>query len=171
VTPVRVALGVAAGAGVLLIGSQFADYHSVALGSDQYEGVSVVAPAPEVDPVQAGSAHAWLGIPLGLAAIAVAAACATGRTRFAWLLAPIGALTIALSLIVDVPKGLDEGDAAVAYEGAKAMLLGGFWVQLACGALLLVLAPILTALLRPNGSADAASPGRLRWLRPGEARG
>lgn len=171
-TPVRAALAVAVGVGVILIASQFADYHSVSIGTEQYQGVSAVAPAPEIDAEEAGSAHAWIGIPLGLAAIGVAAACAAGRHRRAWLLAPIGVLTIAVSLIVDVPKGLDEGDTAVAYEGAEAMLQGGFWAQLACGVLLLALAPILTALLRPNGSPGVATPGRVRWgrLRVGEAR-
>ena len=169
VTPARAAIAVAAGLGVLLVASQFIDYRTISISTDQYTGVSAVAPPPEVDgaAVDAGSAHAWLGVPLGLAAIVVAAACATGRPRLAWLLAPIGFLTIAISLIVDAPKGLDEGEAAVAYEGAEAMLLGGFWAQLACGALLLVLAPLLVSLLGPNGHVPAVRG--LRWSRLGAA--
>ena len=166
VTPARAAIAVAAGLGVLLVASQFIDYRTISIGTDQYVGVSSVAPPPEVDAETAGSAHAWLGVPLGLAAIVVAAACATGRPRFAWLLAPIGLLTLAISLIVDVPKGLDEGEAAVAYEGAEAMLLGGFWAQLACGALLLVLAPLLVSLLaHGHGRVRGPRGPPRRWRR------
>jgi len=162
VTPRRAALAVAAVAAVALVGSQFADYRSVAIGTDEYIGVDEVAPAPEVEELteSAGSAHAWLGIPLGLAALLVVALCARGGRRAAWWLAPIGLLTIALSLIVDMPKGLDEGDAAVAYQGAEASLLGGFWVQLACGALLVALAPLIAGLVRAAEDGQAAAPGR-----------
>jgi hypothetical protein len=175
VTPVRAALAAAAGTGILLVASQFADYTSVSIGAEQYSGIDSVAPAPEVEgsAARAGSAHAWIGVPLGLAAVAIAIACATGRSRFAWWLAPIGLVTIVVSLAVDVPKGLDEGDTEIAYEGAEAMLLGGFWVQLACGVMLVALAPLLTSLLRPNGDTGARAPSRLRLgrLRAGEVRG
>ena len=48
---------------------------------------------------------------------------------------------IAISLLVDAPEGLREGLAATLYEGAKATLLGGFWVQLASGVTLVVSRP------------------------------
>jgi hypothetical protein len=161
VTPRRAALAVAAVAAVALAGSQFADYRSVAIGTDEYVGVDEVAPAPEVAELtdSAGSAHAWLGIPLGLAALAAVAMCARGDRRAAWWLGAIGLVTVAITLIVDVPKGLDEGDAAVAYQGAEASLLGGFWVQLACGALLVALAPLIAGLLR-TGDGQAPAAGR-----------
>jgi hypothetical protein len=174
ITPARAAVAAAAAVGILLAASQFADYRTVAIGTDQYSGIGPVAPAPEVDQVRAGSAHAWLGIPLGLAALGVAIACGMGRWRLAWVLAPIGFLTVVLSLAIDVPNGLDEGETAIAYEGAVATLVGGFWVQVTCGVLLVTLAPILSHLLRPNGAAgaQARSGPRLRPLRPaGEARG
>jgi hypothetical protein len=150
VTPLRAALAVAAVVAATLALSQFADYRSVAIGTADYAGVDSVAPAPEVDEASAGSAHAWVGLPLALAAIAAVAACAAGHRRAAWWLAPIGLITIAVSLIVDVPKGLDEGSAAIAYEGASASLLGGFWVQLACGVLLVALGPLIANLLGPG---------------------
>ena len=83
-----------------------------------------------------------------------------------WL-APIGLVTIAISLLVDAPKGLDEGEAAVAYQGAEASLLGGFWVQIGCGVLLVVLAPLLTRLMGSrDGTGERASAGlRPRWGR------
>jgi hypothetical protein len=152
VTPLRAALAVAAAAAIALAASQFADYRAIAIGADAYIGVDSVAPPPEVSESResAGSAHAWLGLPLAIAALVTVFLCARGNRRAAWWLAPIGLATIAISLIVDAPKGLDEGSAAVAYEGAEASLLGGFWVQLACGALLIALAPLISGLLAPG---------------------
>ena len=161
VTPARAALAVAAGAAILLAASQFADYRSVAISSAQYGSLDVIAPPPEVDSVRAGSAHAWVGIPLGLAALAAVAACAAGRTRAAWALVPIGLATVAVSLLIDAPKGLDEGSTAIAFDDAKASLLGGFWVQLVCGALLVALTPLLVRVLSP-GDGPAAAVGRRR---------
>jgi hypothetical protein len=177
VTPIRAALAVAAVAAIALAGSQFADYRSIAIGTDDYIGVETVAPAPEVDEARAsaGSAHAWLGLPLAVGALVAVLACARGNRKAAWWLAPIGLIVIAVSLIVDVPKGLDEGDAAVAYQGAEASLLGGFWVQLACGVLLVALAPIISGLLRSKAGGAPANGDRRRmpWARvpAGEAGG
>ena len=175
VTPLRAALTVAAAAAIALAGSQFADYRSIAIGTADYVGLGAVAPAPEVDQASAGSAHAWIGLPLALAALVALVLCVLGNRRAAWALAPIGAIVVAVSLIVDVPKGLDEGAAAIAYEGASASLLGGFWVQLACGVLLVALAPLISSLLgRGEGAAATAArrdPLRLARLPAGEAGG
>lgn len=161
VTPARAALAVAAATALALAASQFADYRSVAIATTDYAGVDQIAPAPEVDAASAGSAHAWLGLPLALAALVVVFACARGNRRAAWWLALIGLVVVAVSLGVDAPKGLDEGTAAVAYEGASASLLGGFWVQLACGALLVALAPLISGLRgRREGSGTASSRRR-----------
>jgi hypothetical protein len=159
VTPLRAALAVAAAAAIALAGSQFADYRSISIGTGDYVGVDTVAPPPEVADARdtAGSAHAWLGIPLAIAALVAVFLCARGNRRAAWWLAPIGLATIAITLIVDAPKGLDEGSAAVAYEGAEATLLGGFWVQLACGGLLVALAPLISGLMAPSESGRAAA--------------
>jgi hypothetical protein len=167
VTPLRAALAVAAVAAIALAGAQVADYRSISTGTGDYAGFESVAPPPDVagETKSTGSAHAWLGIPLALAALIVVVACARGR-RVAWMLAPIGLAVIAISLIVDVPKGLDEGDAAVAYQGAEASLLGGFWVQIACGVLLVALAPLISRLLAPGEGAGTARAGRrLPWTR------
>ena len=163
VTPLRAALGVAAVTALALALSQFADYRTIAIGTSDYVGIDQIAPAPEAEGTRAtaGSAHAWLGLPLALAALIVVFACARGGRRAAWWLAPIGLATIAISLIVDAPKGLDEGTTAVAYEGAEASLLGGFWVQLACGVLLVALAPLIAGLLRGGEGSGATS----RWRR------
>lgn len=157
VTPLRAALAVGAAAAVALAASQFADYRSVAIGTAEYIGVDQVAPAPEVDAASdsGGSAHAWVGLPLALAALAAVGACAVGRRAGLWLV-PIGLITVAVSVFVDAPKGLDEGSTAIAYQGAKASLLGGFWVQLVCGTLLIALGPILSNLLPPRATKAAA---------------
>jgi hypothetical protein len=176
VTPLRAALVVAAVTAVALAGSQVADYRTISTGAGDYAGFESVAPAPEVEgeTKSTGSAHAWLGLPLAIGALLVVVACARGR-RVAWWLAPIGLVTIAISLIVDVPKGLDEGDAAVAYQGAEASLLGGFWVQIACGVLLVALAPLIAKLMAPAEGAGAARSPRRRLsparMRAGEAGG
>ena len=47
------------------------------------------------------------------------------RRRLAIWLVPFGIAVLAISLAVDAPKGLDEGAAAIAYEGASASLLVG----------------------------------------------
>jgi hypothetical protein len=163
VTPVRAALAVAGVTALALALSQFADYRTIAIGTTDYVGVDQIAPAPEAAGARAtaGSAHAWLGLPLAIAALVAVAACARGNGRAAWWLAPIGLATVAISLIVDAPKGLDEGSAAIAYEGAEASLLGGFWVQLACGVLLVALAPLIAGLLR----GDEGTGAHARWRR------
>ena len=177
VTPLRAALGVAAVTALALALSQFADYRSIAIGTTDYVGVDQIAPPPEApgETTSAGSSHAWLGLPLALAALVAVAACARGNRRAAWWLAPIGLVTIAISLIVDAPKGLDEGDAAVAYQGAEASLLGGFWVQLACGVLLVALAPLIAGLMRSGEGSGAFASLRRRLpfgrVRTGEAGG
>src|SRR5690606_20416599 len=101
-----------------------------------------------------GSAHAWVGIPIALAALVAIWAAARGRRRAPAALALLGIATIAVTLLIDLPKGLDEGEAAVVYEGAHATLQGGFWAQLTAGVVLLALAPLIGAYAR-RGAAPA----------------
>jgi hypothetical protein len=169
VTPARAALIVAAGAAVALAASQFVDYRGVSVGSPAYEGVEAVAPAPEVDRgrEQTGSAHAWVMLPIAAAALLVIVLAVRGRWRLARLLIPLGVIVIAIGIVVDVPQGLDEGNAATAYEGAEAVLLEGFWAQLAAGAVLIVSGPLLAARLRPERAS--AAKGRAWRRRRGDA--
>ncbi len=60
---------------------------------------------------------------------------------------------ILISLLVDVPQGLREGSAAIDYQGAKAILLGGFWVQLSSAVTLVIVGPLLAAQLRSERAA------------------
>jgi hypothetical protein len=59
-----------------------------------------------------------------------------GRRRAAWLAVAAGLGAVAIAVGIDAPKGLDEGAAAITYEGAEAQLLEGFWAQIASGAAL-----------------------------------
>ena len=162
-SPARAVAAVAVVAAVVLAASQWVDYHSVTVGVDAYAGdVGAVAPAPEVESEAAGDAHAWVMVPLAIAALVVIVLAFTGRRRLAALLMPIGLAVIAIAVIVDVPKGLDEGTAAVAYEGADANLLEGFWLQLAAAAALIACGLLLpaTGARRLRGRRRPGSPGR-----------
>lgn len=167
VTPGRATLVVGAAAAVALAASQFVDYRSITIGTSAYIGVEGVAPPPEVGSSSAGAAHAWAGLPLAAFALFILAACALGRWRAARLLIPIGIAVVAISLLIDRPKGLDEGDAAIAYDGASATLLGGFWAQLVSGVLLVAVAPLLIRQLDPRAAErdDASEPTQRRLPR------
>jgi hypothetical protein len=74
-----------------------------------------------------------------------------------------------ISLAVDVPKGLDEGSAAVAYEGASASLLEGFWMQIATAGVLIACGLLLPRYLRPvsaraTRAAERAGPSLFQQL-------
>jgi hypothetical protein len=142
-----------------LAASQWLDYHQVTVGTDAYSGtVGEVAPAPEVESDIAGSAHAWIMLPLAVLALIVLTIALTGRRKAAALLIPIGLAAIAVTLIVDLPKGLDEGTASVAYEGASASLLEGFWMQIAAAVVLIGCGLLLPRYLRPETSRARAAP-------------
>ncbi len=142
-----------------LVASQWLDYHSVSVGTDAYAGaVGEVAPPPEIESEVAGNAHAWVMLPLAVAALVVLTVALGGRRRAAALLIPIGIAVIAVAVIVDVPKGLDEGAASVAYEGASARLLEGFWMQIAAGAVLIGCGLLLPRYLRPAPARAAQAP-------------
>ena len=72
----------------------------------------------------------------------------------------IGVVVLVVSIAIDAPKGLDEGEAAVAYESASATLLSGFWLQIAAGVVL-----VGCGLLLPAGSCEPASALGRRALR------
>lgn len=150
VTPARAVAAVAVAAAIGLAASQWLDYRSVTVGNDAYSGgVEAVAPAPDVARDRAGEAHAWVMVPLAAAAIVCVLVALAGRARAARLLLVIGIAAIAISVIVDAPKGLDEGAAARNYEGAEARLLDGFWAQIAAGGVLAACGLLLPAYLRP----------------------
>ncbi len=160
VTPARALVAVCAVGLVVLAASQWQDYRGISVGTPDYSGVEIVAPAPEVDRARAGDAHAWAMLPIAIAGLVVLGFALAGRPRLARLLIPLGIVAIAISVLVDAPKGLDEGTAAIAYEGAEAALLEGFWLQIAAGAVLIVCGLLLPRYLRPQTAADATRTRR-----------
>jgi hypothetical protein len=159
-TPKWAVIVVAAAALVALAASQWVDYRSVSVGNEAYTGgVENVAPAPAVDVERAGDAHGWVMIPLALAGLALVGLAIGGRRRAGLGLALVGVAAVAVSLLIDMPKGLDEGRAAVAYEGAQARLLEGFWIQVFAGAALVGAGLLLVAYARPQ-RADAPAERR-----------
>jgi hypothetical protein len=172
VTPARAVAVVTLATLVSLAASQWLDYRGISVGTDDYAGgVGVVAPAPEVGHVRAGDAHSWVMLPIAVAGLVCLALALLRRPALARLLGLLGIAVIAIAVLVDVPKGLDEGNAAVAYQGAEAHLLGGFWLQILAGSLLIFCGLLLPPYMRPARSAAGRPrrghglPVRLR-LRP-----
>ena len=144
-TPPRALALVVAGAAVLLALSQFADYRSVSVGTAAYaelEGGDI-APAPEVDRAPTGSAHSYAMVPVAAVSLLLLAAAMSGRWRLCRLIALGGIAAVVVGLLVDRPEGLDLGRASLAYDGARANLLEGFYAQLFAGALLAAAALLL----------------------------
>jgi len=74
-----------------------------------------------------------------------------------------GVVGVAVAVAVDLPQGLDTGRAGLAFYGAQARLLGGFWVEIAASATL-----ILCGCLLPLYSGGVTRPSR-RGARRGRA--
>jgi hypothetical protein len=168
VTPARAVAAVAIAAAVLLAIAQFVDYREVRAGVPAYAEVESIAPPPQIEgsAETIGSAHAFLPLAASIATIAIVVLAMAGRWRLPRVLLFIGLAVIALTLALDLPKGLDEGSAAIEFQGAEARLLGAFWVQLACGVVIAASGPLLAAALRPRG----ARAQRSRSRRPREPR-
>ena len=118
-------------AGVCLVVSQFVDYRGVEVGQPGYAGLPGASP-PLVDVEAAGAAHAYLLVPVGLLAAALAVlAAATGRNRLGRIVFVLGLIGLAVVLLVDRPAGLDTGSQAARFAGATAVLQDGFYAELA----------------------------------------
>jgi hypothetical protein len=68
---------------------------------------------------------------------------------------------IAVTLLFDARRGLDEGEAALAYQGAHAVLIEGFWLQLS-SAVVLVAGGLLVARYIRLARRQAPGPARER---------
>jgi hypothetical protein len=144
VTPLSTVAFVGVAAAVGLGVSQFFDYHGVAVDAPNYAGeVGSVAPAPITGTETAGSAHLWVLIPIAAAAVFLVVATYRGQTRFAGAVALCGVLGLAVALAIDLPQGLDAGRPGLAFSGAQAELLQGFWAEVACSAVLLLCGGLL----------------------------
>ncbi|HET9197336.1 MAG TPA: hypothetical protein VFN92_03680 [Solirubrobacterales bacterium] len=139
VTPARAAALVLIAAGALLVASQFIDYRAIEIGQPGYAGLPDVAKAPTVDVRTAGEAHAYLLVPVGLAAMVLGAlAMRRQARRIGLLVIALGVLALAVILLVDLPAGLDEGAQTSRFAGTVAVLEDGFYAELAAaGAMVL----------------------------------
>ena len=144
VTPLSTVAFVGLAAAVGLGVSQFFDYHGVAVDVPNYTGhTRVVAPPPVTGTATAGSAHLWILLPIAAAAAVLIVATYLGRPRLAGAVALCGLLGIAVTLAIDLPQGLDAGRPGLAFYGAQAELLQGFWAELACSATLMLCGGLL----------------------------
>lgn len=168
VTPLRAVVGVTALAALLLGISQFVDYRGVAVGAPDYArygDVEGVAPAPQVDRRSAGSAHAYALLPVALAALAALVACTRGRWQLGRAVALLGAIAVAVSLLVDAPKGLDGSAQEQTYSGVDAKLVEGFYVQLFAAAVLVAGGLLVSRYARQAGLWRSPSRTRRSSLR------
>lgn len=162
VTPSRALVLVVAGASLLLALSQFADYRGVSIGTDAYSGeLQTVAPAPERERSETGSAHGYAMVPLAIACLALLAFAVLGRRpMLCRLIALAGVVAIAVGLIVDRPAGQDPGELEIAYQGVEATLLGGFYAQIFAGFLLAASALLLSRELQSAAEREPAGSRR-----------
>jgi hypothetical protein len=167
-TPKRVLALVVAGAAVLLALSQYADYRSISIGNDAYSGVQNIAPPPETGRLPTGDAHSYIFVPIAILCLLSLAGALTGRWRLCRLITIAGVAAIVVAILVDRPAGLDAGDAAFAFDGVRATLLGGFYAQIAAGVLLIGSSSLLARELRLTGATESAGqPERARSRREG----
>ena len=176
VTPTRALAALVAGAAVLLLLSQFADYRSVSVGADDYTDVATVAPAPVKERGEPHDAHSWVMLPVAIGCLAVlAVALRRRRWKLLRAIAVAGLGVIAVSLLVDRPAGLDRGGLDLAYDGVQATLLGGFYAQLFSGLLLVVSSLLLARELKlapaPRESESRERAPKRPARRPARAQG
>jgi hypothetical protein len=174
ITPRRAIAAVVLAAGACLIASQFIDYRGVEIGQSSYAGLPDVAKPPTVEARSAGEAHAYLLIPLGIAAIALGLlAGRRDRRRLGLLVSVLGLIAIVVILLVDLPQGLDAGAQTSRFAGAAAVLDDGFYAELAAASGL-VLAGLLyyarPCRIRISSSGRAASARRRRPRRRASSR-
>jgi hypothetical protein len=165
-TPERAIAVAIVAAGVCLIVSQFVDYRAVEIGQPAYAGLADVARPPTVDVRTAGDAHAYLLVPLGLAAVALGLfGVVRDRRRLGLAVGALGLVAVAAILLVDLPDGLDAGAQTSRFAGAEAVLEDGFYAELAAASGLVLVGLLYYARpcrIRTNSSGRAASARRRR---------
>jgi hypothetical protein len=176
-TPRRAIGVVIAGAGALLVVSQFLDYHAVQIGSPNFVSEQLLVTPPTVDVKTAGEAHSYVLVPVGALAVLLGLAVILrgGRVgrRAALGAIALGAASLAVILLIDLPHGTDVGNLSSRFAGASAVLEKGFAAELAAAAGM-VLGGVLyyarPCLIRINLSGRAASARRRRPRRRASSR-
>jgi hypothetical protein len=161
VTPLSTVAFVGLAAAIGLGVSQFFDYHGVAVDAPNYAGeVGATAPAPIVGTETAGSAHLWVLIPVAVAAVVLIIGAYRGEKRLAGAVIVCGLLGLAVAVAIDLPQGLDAGRAGLAFSGSQAVLLQGFWAEVACSAVLVLCGGLLAVYSRGVVAERRGGPGR-----------
>jgi hypothetical protein len=160
-TPERAICLVILASGAFLVASQFVHYRGVEVGQPGYAGLPGATP-PLVAVEPAGAAHAYLLAPVGALAIALGLVAArTGRNRLGRVVFALGLASLAVALLVDRPAGLDAGAQAARFSGATAVLQSGYYAELAAAAGLMLGGLLLV--LAPRAAARYhARPCRTR---------
>ena len=160
VTPHRALILVAGVAAVLLAVSQYKGLGQIEIGQAGYAGIEDLVRAPATDKTTPAGVHTQILVPIAAVAFLSVVVIALGSIgsfakrlsrfrRFASLvLVAIGLLTLAVTLLIDLPDATDTTEASLLYVGAQARLLAGFWLELAAGAALTVTG--LALLLEPR---------------------
>jgi hypothetical protein len=171
-TPARALACVAIASSACLLASQFVDYRGVEVGQPGYAGLGSIATAPVVGLESPTDAHSYALVPVALAGIVLGLLALTrGRRRVGRIVVALGALALAVVLIVDLPAGLDLSGQASRFAGATAVLTDGFYAQLASAAgmmlsgLLLTFGPTSRA-ARTRRGVPAINDGKARRGRP-----
>lgn len=143
VTPRRAVAALVLASAAALAVAQLLDYRAVEIGQPGYAGLPAASP-PRIDVEQAGQPHSYLLlIPALLAAAFGVRVWRGGRLRLGRGVLALGLLSLLVVLIVDRPAGLDAGVQASRYSGAHAVLLGGFYLELAAAIGLIVAGGLL----------------------------
>ena len=136
-TPFRAVLAVSILAGVMLAISQFLDYRAVEIGSAGYDQILDLTRAPRTDVQTPIDAHSIVLLVASLIALAASVGMGlTGRRAFGLPVLAVGVIALVTGLAVDLPRALDSAAASAAYADAEPILLGGFWLEIASGAVL-----------------------------------
>ncbi|MGB0121374.1 MAG: hypothetical protein WBP55_10520 [Solirubrobacterales bacterium] len=144
----------------LLITSQFMDFRAIEIGQPGYVQVQDITRAPRTEVKTPIDTHSLFLVAIGILALGAAAATLLGRRRIAGLvLTSCGAVVLITGIAVDLPVALDVADAQLAYSGVKAILLAGFWLELAAGTVLLVSGLAFT-LARDRNPSSVREPRR-----------
>lgn len=174
ITPTRAAALLVVFAGGCLVVSQFIDYRAVEIGQPGYAGLPDVARIPTTDARTAGAAHLYLLVPVGIMAMALGLlGLRRDARRLGLLVAALGLVSLAVILLVDLPRGLDEGTQTSRFAGASAVLEDGFYAELAAAGGMVLAGLLYYA--RPcripiNLSGRAASARRRRPRRRASSR-
>jgi len=164
-TPHRALLLVAALAAVLLGVAQYKGLGQIEIGQPGYAGIEDLARAPAIDHSTPAGTHTQIFVPIAAIALAAVALIPLGglsshagrlgrfRRIASMTLITIGLLALAVAVLVDLPDATDTTEVSLSYSGVRAVLLSGFWLELAAGATLAVSG--LALLLEP-------SPDRVR---------